>query len=190
VIGGVRIRAGGAVQVLEDVDNAVDEEPRRASCSNLLSSKTFPRASTCGSGGEEKAGAALQGQARERIGAATGRAGRMCSQRSARRRKEQVAGTSEPPSRGAAMASGPVVDSWRGREVRGAVVDNLVRVRLAGRHCVARRGIMLRQNARQLSESEDGGRVAVPISEGVGIRRSDRAAVEACRLPPRTRLAR
>jgi hypothetical protein len=129
------------VQVLEDVENAVDKEPRSASCSNLLSSKTFPRASTCGSRHEEKAGVALLGQARERSGAATGRTGRMCSQRSARRRKEQVAGTSEPPSRGAAMANGPVVDSWRGREVRGAVVDNLMRVRLAGQHCMARGGI-------------------------------------------------
>jgi hypothetical protein len=76
------------------------------------------------------------------------------------------------------MASGPVVDSWRGREVHGAVIDNLMRVRLASRHCVARGGIMLRQNARQLSESEDGGGVAVPISEGVGIRRSDRTTVD------------
>ena len=84
---------------------------------------------------------ALLGQARERSGVATGRAGRMCSQRSARRHKEQVAGTSEPPLRGAAMASEPVVDSWRGREVRGTVVDNLMRVWLAGQHCVARGGI-------------------------------------------------
>jgi hypothetical protein len=36
----------------------------------------------------------------------------------ARRQKEQVVGTSAPPPRGAAMASGPVVDGWRGSRHR------------------------------------------------------------------------
>jgi hypothetical protein len=36
----------------------------------------------------------------------------------ARRWKEQVAGTSAPPPQGVAVASGPVVDGWRGSRHR------------------------------------------------------------------------
>jgi|UPI000220CE32 hypothetical protein len=46
------------------------------------------------------------------------RSNRLAAFSEKRRRKEQVTGTSAPPPRGAAVASGPVVDCWRGSRHR------------------------------------------------------------------------
>jgi hypothetical protein len=135
-----------------------------ASCSNLLSSKTFPRASTCGSGGEEKAGGGAAGSSEGT---------QWCGDKSSRsdvfsEKCEEAEGASRRYIGTTFAGSG--YGKWLstvGEDEKFATPSSITSCAL-----------------------EDGGRVAVPISKGVGIRWSDRVAVEACRPPARTRLAR